>query len=503
METSPNASPSAAANPVSSAAGTADKGSGSGHALRYGWSKGEVYLYRLKIESQLGKIKEEVNGVVTYTVKSVAADGVAELSVLEVLNRSRIGEPVEASVPIRLAARPSYHGRSLPPSLYRRGSGYAAEAPNSLKVDHYGRVLSVEGGGDLPYFLGRIAHLAMETLSPLGEKRWTVSTDAAFSLIREDWLPPSLLATGRKTHLPATEKITYAVTGSNRKLVDVAKSFEMVSSAEVEGKPCVAMTGEGKLAFDRQRGVFASSNMKLRLAVREEGVAVERTTTLSYELASEAEMAKMKAEREKNLEASKQRHAEIERPIDAKNVDKLLADLRSGDTMKSSTALSRLTRRQAHEPNRELTRGLESLTKNANPRTRQLAAEALQYWGTKESIPALLTLLDDADRQVRHDAIRALGHLKATQAIDRLIRLWPNEYGVTEALKAMGQAAEPAVLQQLAHGNDRVGMQACQVLQEIGTAKCIPALEKAQASGGVTGSSAQIALRVIKTRLGK
>ena len=193
----------------------------------------------------------------------------------------------------------------------------------------------------------------------------------------------------------------------------------------------------------------------------------------------------------------------MERPIDAKEVGKILADLRSGDATKASTAQMRLSRRQSHEPNRELTKGLESLAKSDDARTRQRAADALQYWGTKESIPVLLKLLDDDDRSVRWNAIRALGHLKATQAIDRLVRLWPEEPAVTEALRAMGPAAEPAVVQQLTRGNDHMRMQACHVLQEIGTENSIPALEKAQAAGGITGTSAEMALRVIKRRLGK
>lgn len=478
------------------------RGAVSASALRYAWKPGETYMYRVKVQAQFGDVTEEVIGTVAYTAKAPGTDGIVELTYVGDLRRSRKNDTSYSAPLIHFVARPS-PSRYRPhyPSHYRGGYISPPPAPERIKIDHYGRIISVETGERLPYLLGRAAHLPLERLSLLDEKSWTIKSDVAVALYKEDWLPHSTWPVSRQEQLPATEKTIYAIQGSDAQGIHLAKTYEMATAAAVDGKPRVAMSGEGKITFDRQRGVFSSSKMKMRLAVRDGGLAVEVTTLVSYELASEAEMAKIKADEAKRLEEAKKRSEELARPVGPNEVDSILKDLRSGDATKRSDAAMRLTHQPPKEPNRKMAAGLESLLKTDDLRVRDCAARALQHWATQESIPALLKLLGDKSPLVRGCAIQALGRLKATSAIDRLIRLWPDEFYVTAALKQMGPAAEPAVLKQLSSDNDRMRSEACQVLEEIGTKKSIPALEKAQNdSNFLVKHSAKNALKAIARR---
>lgn len=454
-------------------------------AIRYGWKQGETYMYHLKVEVKVGDTTETTHGTVSYTVNSISKDGSVELMCIETSSRTSSPSP---------RYRRGYFPHTLPPSFSM------PTEPDRMTLDRHGRVLRVEGSDDLPYLLGRTIQLPIERLSPLEENRWTVSTDVVVAWHKINWLPHLMLPESRQEQLPATEKCTYTVEGADGRHIRLAKTYELATGVLVDGKPRTSMSGEGQLAFDPQMGVFSSSKMKMRLALREGGVAVEVTALVSYDLASEAEMAKIKADAEKARQAAQELARDLNRPIGPDDVEKILNDIRSGDSTKMSNANIRLTTKRPQVPNRKMAAGLESLLTSDTPQVRRIAANALEHWATPESLPVLVKLLDDEDRSVRSSAVEALGRLKATSAIDRLIQLWPEEFRVTEALKAMGLAAEPAVLKQLNSDNSHVRTQACQVLHQIGTARSIPALEKATHSDGFTKLLAEQALKAIKRR---
>jgi hypothetical protein len=61
------------------------------------------------------------------------------------------------------------------------------------------------------------------------------------------------------------------------------------------------------------------------------------------------------------------------------------------------------------------------------PDHRGLAARALGELGAREAVPALLRLLEASDRSVRIDGIRALGDLRASEAVERLREVASND----------------------------------------------------------------------------
>jgi hypothetical protein len=88
------------------------------------------------------------------------------------------------------------------------------------------------------------------------------------------------------------------------------------------------------------------------------------------------------------------------------------------------------------------------------PLVRGVSARALGRHGTPEDVERLLPLTKDVDAQVRFEAVRALQRLHNPAAIDRLVELLlpANEIESAiraEAAAALGQYAEPRVLQAL------------------------------------------------------
>ncbi|NLF08964.1 MAG: HEAT repeat domain-containing protein, partial [Pirellulaceae bacterium] len=375
-----------------------------------------------------------------------------------------------------------------------------------LQIDRHGRILRIEGSEYLPFLLGRAAHLPLEPLSPLNENPWTVATDVAISLNHEDWLSNTVFATMRKELLPARKKATYKIVGRDGELITVSKSYELATAAESDGKPRVSLVGEGTLKFDPQAGVFKSSEMKLRAAVRESGTTVEFPVEISYNMPSEAEMAEMNAKLETARQEAEQRAKERLTPITPDEMEQLIKNLQSSDPAKTRAAVTRLTDKQPQEPNGKLAATLEEMLKSDTPKIRENAARVMEVWAAPENIPSLKKLLDDDSTTIRRSALKALGQLKATEAIDRIIEQWPKDsIPVSAALRAMGEAAEPAVLKLLeTSGNNRVRRDACRVLGEIGTEKSLAALEKIEKDADRSMQlHARMALSNLRRKLGK
>jgi hypothetical protein len=463
---------------------TATRPGAATHPMRYDWKPGQRFTYRMETAVQLGTGAEEIHGNVSYTVKSVSPEGVAEITFLESITRLKNGGAIRSTP----SYSPSYRLPPRPPSRSRYSPRYTIPsipaAPDVVKVDRYGRIISTEGGAHFPLFLGRAAHLPFEPLSTIEENPWSVATDIAFRLNSVDWLSMSTLGSLRSEELLGREKATFTLDGSDVRQVTVNKTYEASSAALVDGRPQIAMSGEGKLTFDPQRGLFSSLKMKVRVAMHEGAVRVEVPIQVSYELVSEAEEARMMAAAEKSRLEAEKLAKDLMRPLTVADLDEIVKDLQSGDYMKELRAKTRLTTKRGQEPDPKLATAVERLLKYENSHVREAAAGAFTAWATKENVPMLVKLLDSDSSTVRGEALQALGRLKATSAIDRIVQQLPqDQFTAAQALRSMGPAAEPAVLKLLTQGDRKAREEACQILNEIGTKKSLFALEKAKKDG--------------------
>jgi HEAT repeat protein len=111
--------------------------------------------------------------------------------------------------------------------------------------------------------------------------------------------------------------------------------------------------------------------------------------------------------------------------------------------------------------------------------TRLEIIDALAIWGTADSIPALIRLLDGQAWEPER-AMLALAKLRdprGARAIAKML-FTRDARKALSALREMGPAAEDAVLPLLLNNDPRMRGEVCLLLEEIGTAKSLPELKK-------------------------
>jgi hypothetical protein len=144
------------------------------------------------------------------------------------------------------------------------------------------------------------------------------------------------------------------------------------------------------------------------------------------------------------------------------------------------------------------------LKEDADSHTRSAAAAALATWVEPENAPALADALKDSDRVVRRQVLEALGKLKDPRTAPAVAAMLPeSRHDAAACLKAIGTAAEEAVLPYLKHADHWVRMEAAEVLGDIGTDKSLPGLrELSESREGLAPGSAKEAMEAIRKRRG-
>jgi serine/threonine protein kinase len=171
------------------------------------------------------------------------------------------------------------------------------------------------------------------------------------------------------------------------------------------------------------------------------------------------------------------------KPLTDKELDQALFELKSGDHGRCQAAAKRLANAVPTEGRRaEIAKALEPMTTDANLFQRWAAVEALGTWGTKESIPILIKLIEDEQHAVRWAALASLGRLQDERGAEAVAkRLTSADRGfAAKALQAMGPVAEKALLKYIDDREWSVRLLVCQTLKVVGTKESLPALEAAK-----------------------
>jgi hypothetical protein len=139
-------------------------------------------------------------------------------------------------------------------------------------------------------------------------------------------------------------------------------------------------------------------------------------------------------------------------PDDA--IRQLAADLRAPDPAKRKAAAEKLAAIPVDEARRaEVKRGLEAILKEADPETAPAALKALQTWGDEGSVPQLQMLFVIRDAPYHEQVIRMLAKFPSAQSLGTLADGLADARDrpvICDALREVGIAAEPIVLQRLA-----------------------------------------------------
>jgi HEAT repeats/PBS lyase HEAT-like repeat len=144
------------------------------------------------------------------------------------------------------------------------------------------------------------------------------------------------------------------------------------------------------------------------------------------------------------------------------------------------------------------------LKEDADSHTRAAAAAALATWTEPENAQALVAALKDSDLVVRRQVLEALGKLKDPSTAPAVAAMLPeSRHDAAACLKAMGPAAEDAVLPYLKHADHWVRMEAAKVLGDVGTDKSLPGLrELSESRDGLAPGAAKQAMEAIRKRHG-
>jgi HEAT repeat protein len=161
-----------------------------------------------------------------------------------------------------------------------------------------------------------------------------------------------------------------------------------------------------------------------------------------------------------------------------------LEDLTCYDAARRREAMARL--RMA--PERELRgRVADALAENLDhedPGVRTDALKTLAEWTTDDVVDAVLARVEDDDEHVRTAAMQLLLKVDDPRAAEAVAdRLGIDSVAATNVLIEMGQSAEEAVLAHLDSNNPLVLLDACAVLERIGTEKSVEPLKRLVSSG--------------------
>ena len=497
---------------------------GTSTGLRYAWKAGQNYVYKVKIEVDLGDESLEMTGNPSY--HAVSADtNRAVLRFRGTLMENRRPKVGAGGMAGAIGPRgPRGPGRMGPRGIGPAGpirprmgpsfsplTGVGLHGPMSwseLTVDPQGYITRQQGTSQLPFLLGNLSYLMIEPLAADSQPTWTVENDAG--IIIRDGIPHFGPDASTEGFVPARERTVYTVESTTDSLVTIRKQYEFRAAATSDEKPPFEIAGDGKYTFDRKQGVSAGLDFAMTVTLRKGGVSIDIPLKVTYDLLDEAEQATLaeeaEAARARTEQAARTREAQRKTPLSAQETADLLTALKSGDRTHMIRALRDLSMKSPENPDPEVAQTLERLLVDQDDGfTRKDAAKALETWAIKDNVPALIRVLEDESPWVRQSAMKALARLQAAEAAEpiaaRLVDLG-DRAAASQSLKDLGPAAEAAVIQQLDSKDERARREACAILKTIGTSKCLSALEQTTKTdpSGFIKSAAKEALAAVKMR---
>lgn len=161
-----------------------------------------------------------------------------------------------------------------------------------------------------------------------------------------------------------------------------------------------------------------------------------------------------------------------------------LDDLRQPNSLRRREACEKLAQLELKEQRHDAAQQVEALLSDTDGNTRAAAAKTLAAIGGAENVqPLLAQLAKDDYPAARREQLLALGKLKddrAVEAVAQHLSQNSDREAAGQALQAMGSMAEKKVRDYLHYPDVAVRVEACRILQHIGGAASVPALEAAK-----------------------
>lgn len=167
------------------------------------------------------------------------------------------------------------------------------------------------------------------------------------------------------------------------------------------------------------------------------------------------------------------------KPLTEGELVQALNDLESKTSGVRNQACKKLAGAQPNGDQAKVVTALRRLLESREWFLRSAAAEALIVWGSKDDLPALLKLVNDDHFNVRWDILKFIGDVSDEQAAKVVARRLDSEdrTRASKALQRMGPVAEQFVVPHLQNEAWEIRMEACKVLETIGTKQSAPDLQ--------------------------
>ncbi|HLA84931.1 MAG TPA: SHD1 domain-containing protein [Thermoguttaceae bacterium] len=338
--------------------------------LRYAPKAKQTFVYEVEITATLPTEIETNKGTVTYHVLS--AEDPLKLRFeggLHQFSRPRPDDSAAGGPPF--APHGFFpHGPRFGFHSPMQGIGHAV---NTLTMTPRGQFRSLTGESQLPYLLGNLSLLMLEPLAEADEKSWTIDTGVAVTEKNDSfgWRGPRFLPGFNQDKWNAgSESNSFAWESDQGDLSVYRKTYRL--HAEGDGEKMTA-NGSGRWTFNRTLGMPESLDYTGTLVVEIKGVSLTIPVTVKYHRLSEEQRAKLQKERE---EAAAKSKAERKSPIEGREREKFLEDLKSDTMHGQMSALMKIGRKDLRD-DPELAAAIEPLTKQSNKSIARLARQAL------------------------------------------------------------------------------------------------------------------------------
>jgi hypothetical protein len=465
----------------------------------YDLQPGRTATYKIEIRTGEADAPHVFSGRVTYTVQPKQGNA-AVLNYTGMVN----------------SAAPAADGNGPQPQPVFGGLHFGIGGGGFLRLDARGRAdrgpgalpWSAVSQQQLPYLLGPLSGLVLVELPETPTGRWESEGETqlqlASTLTRAVESPPGLsrspfgVETQRSVHLweerlTAVETTVYA---AKEGAAEVERTYSLVTKERIGEKPRLEFRSTGTVRFADDGFLPEKVAWAGEIVWRIDGG--ERKTPISVTVG-----------RVPQEEIARQAEGVEKARIDAaerirKELDAIAEKLKSGNPRKAREAAGRLISSEPGKGDRRIAELLHEAVRSGDRSSRTEFGRALVRWATAEQAEMLLDLIDEPDQLLRHSAFDRLGQLRFEKAIPALAARLSDErdvWKVKASLKNFGPTAEPAVIEALRSDDRSARREAVNLLREIGTGKCLPALREATKDSDFTiRQAAEGAIRAIQER---
>lgn len=224
--------------------------------VSYRWRPGMRFSYACQIEVDHISWHEIFTGTTQYVVESADEQG-AVLVMTGRLATLYAGDDLPAVLP--------HERRFNPRSPYNALAGSGMARQHRLRVSPAGDFQTLDGGSELPYYLGDLATLPFVSTPETPAETWTSTTEMILRIGDPEYIPPSYWPSGTPAiELPdAKVTSTYTVRGVAEDVVNLDKTLNLRSIFESRGEPQHEVTGTATVQFSLSRGLLLEYQARL------------------------------------------------------------------------------------------------------------------------------------------------------------------------------------------------------------------------------------------------